>query len=117
MRGPVSVLARPEALRLADGDTATVELVEYYGHDTLYVVRLDGADTVRVRSGAGPRWRRGDRVAVTHAGTPATAWPASWPVRPRVRPRFGTVAAARRRQPSRKLGPTRCRDDRCRSAA
>jgi iron(III) transport system ATP-binding protein len=73
--GAVSVLARPEALRLADGDSATVELVEYYGHDTLYVVRLDGADTVRVRSGLGPRWRRGDRVAVTHDGAPASAWP------------------------------------------
>jgi iron(III) transport system ATP-binding protein len=77
VEGSVSVLARPEALRLADGDTATVELVEYYGHDTLYVVRLDGADTVRVRSGAGPRWRRGDRVTVTHGGAPANAWPAS----------------------------------------
>ena len=74
--GPVSVLARPEALRLTDGDSATVELVEYYGHDTLYVVRLDGADTVRVRSGLGPRWRRGDRVTVTHDGAPANAWPA-----------------------------------------
>jgi iron(III) transport system ATP-binding protein len=72
----VDVLLRPEDLGVAPGDGAVVELVEFYGHDTLYDVRLDGGDSVRVRVGAAPTLRRGDRVAVSYVGPPATAWAA-----------------------------------------
>jgi iron(III) transport system ATP-binding protein len=75
--GPVQVLVRPEALRLAPGEGATVELTEYYGHDTLYVVRTDGGVQVRVRAGAAPVVTRGDRVALSYAGPPTVAYPAA----------------------------------------
>jgi iron(III) transport system ATP-binding protein len=76
--GPVQVLVRPESLRLAiDGDRgagATVEITEYYGHDTLYVVRTDGGVQVRVRAGSVPVAGRGDHVSLTYAGPPTTAF-------------------------------------------
>ncbi len=74
--GVVTVLARPEELVVADVDAGTVELVEYYGHDTVYAVDLDAGPSVRARAGSAPRWRRGDRVTVAHSGRPAVAWPA-----------------------------------------
>ena len=37
--GPTTVLVRPEDLRLVSGGAATVELTEYFGHDTVYLVR------------------------------------------------------------------------------
>jgi iron(III) transport system ATP-binding protein len=76
--GPVTVLARPEEIVLAAdgavGEGATVELVEYHGHDTMYVVGVDGGPSVRARETSAPRWRAGDRVAVAHSGRPAVAW-------------------------------------------
>ena len=90
--GPVSVLARPEELLLsvppaaaggaagnATGAVGVVRLVEFYGHDTVYVVELDdpelaGTAAVRVRVGAAPRWRRDDAVVVRHSDAPTAAW-------------------------------------------
>jgi iron(III) transport system ATP-binding protein len=72
--GSVQVLVRPEALRLAAGDGATVELTEYYGHDTLYVVRTDGGVQLRVRAGAAPVAARGDRVSLRYEGPPTMAF-------------------------------------------
>jgi iron(III) transport system ATP-binding protein len=72
--GSVQVLVRPEALRLAVGDGATVELTEYYGHDTLYVVRTDGGVQLRVRAGAAPVVTRGDRVSLRYEGPPTMAF-------------------------------------------
>jgi iron(III) transport system ATP-binding protein len=69
--GSVQVLVRPESLRLEQGDDATVEITEYYGHDTLYVVRTDGGVQVRVRAAAAPNAARGDRVSLRYEG-PAT---------------------------------------------
>jgi hypothetical protein len=71
----VQVLVRPEALAIAAGDGATVELTEYYGHDSLFVVRTDAGDVVRVRSAAATSLRRGDRVALRYAGPPTVAFP------------------------------------------
>ena len=76
--GPVDVLLRPEELSLADGRGATVELVEFYGHDTVYVVHLDGGAEVRVRASSAPVHQRGDVVSVRFAGEPTVAFePAS----------------------------------------
>ena len=73
--GPVTVLLRPEQLRLRAGTGAVVELVEFYGHDTVYLVRA--ADTVvRVRTSAAPTFQRGDAVSVEYAGAPAVSYPA-----------------------------------------
>jgi iron(III) transport system ATP-binding protein len=87
-QGPVEVVLRAEQLRLdplgaADGGgrgvPATVQLTEYYGHDTVYLVRPDGAEPVRARAGATPRFGRGDRVMVTYEGPPAVVFPAPDP--------------------------------------
>ncbi|HEY3143776.1 MAG TPA: ABC transporter ATP-binding protein [Acidimicrobiales bacterium] len=88
--GAVQVLLRPEELRLEPGSSngsgngngdscATVELREYYGHDTVYLVRADAdtSSTVRVRAGSVPQFSRGDRVVVRYSGAPAVAFPAT----------------------------------------
>jgi iron(III) transport system ATP-binding protein len=72
--GDVVVLVRPEDLAVQAGADATVERVEYHGHDCLYRVVLDGGPVVRVRVGSVPTHRVGDRVAVGHAGTAAVAF-------------------------------------------
>ena len=85
-RGPVEVVLRAEQLRLDPlaaanaggglGVPATVQLIEYYGHDTVYLVRPDGAEPVRARAAATPRFGRGDRVLLTYEGPPAVVFPA-----------------------------------------
>jgi iron(III) transport system ATP-binding protein len=72
--GDVRVLVRPEMVKLLPGDDAVVELTEYYGHDSLYVVRTDAGPTVRVRAAAAPVAKRGDRVALEYAGPPTVAF-------------------------------------------
>jgi iron(III) transport system ATP-binding protein len=88
-RGPVEVVVRAEQLRLdplgaanaeaGPGVAATVQLIEYYGHDTVYLVRPDGAEPVRARAAATPRFGRGDRVLLTYEGPPAVVFPAPDP--------------------------------------
>jgi iron(III) transport system ATP-binding protein len=72
--GDVDVLVRPECLAITAGDQASVEAVEYYGHDTVYLARRDAGPLLRVRVLAAPRYRRGDRVAVGYAGGPTVAF-------------------------------------------
>ena len=77
--GPVQVLVRPEAVALAPGDGvhgegAVVEVIEYYGHDSLYVLRTDTGAAIRSRAAAAPELRRGDRVALRYAGGPTVAF-------------------------------------------
>jgi iron(III) transport system ATP-binding protein len=94
-RGPVEVVLRAEQLRLDPLDSfdpldaargrgvpATVQVTEYYGHDTVYLVRPDGGDPVRARAAATPRFDRGDRVLVTYDGPPAVVFPAPGPEAP-----------------------------------
>ena len=71
--GTVDVLLRPEQLRLAPGTAAEVELVEFYGHDSMVVANLDGTH-LRVRCGPDPNVRRGDVVAVEFIGTDVVAF-------------------------------------------
>ncbi len=74
-RGDVDVLLRPEQLRLVEGDRATVELIEFYGHDVMVFLAIDG-QTLRVRTGPDVRVRRGDRVGVVFDGPAAHAFTA-----------------------------------------
>ncbi|MEO6317264.1 MAG: ABC transporter ATP-binding protein [Acidimicrobiales bacterium] len=72
--GPTTVLLRPEDLRLSAGGDATVELTEYFGHDTMYLVRTVDGTVVRVRAGAAPTHRRGDHVTVRYDGPAAISY-------------------------------------------
>ncbi len=88
LTGAVDVLVRPEQIVLADLDevqgaaagdcgAATVELVEYYGHDHVSVVLLDDGPTLRSRAPGPPPYRRGQRVAVSSTARSAPAFPVS----------------------------------------
>jgi iron(III) transport system ATP-binding protein len=85
--GPVDVLVRPEQLVLTglegssdgldDGGAATVQLVEYYGHDHVSVVVLDDGTSLRSRAPGAPTYRRGQRVTVRSAARSAPSFPVS----------------------------------------
>src|SRR3546814_7641577 len=66
--GPALVMLRPEDLRLTAGGDAEVELIEYYGHDTVYVVRPLSGPPLRVRAASAPEHERGASVSVTYQG-------------------------------------------------
>ncbi len=74
MSGSATVLLRPEHLRLVAGGDAIVELTEFYGHDTVYLVRTAAGRVVRVRAGSAPAHQRGDAVSVTYVGPPAVSY-------------------------------------------
>jgi iron(III) transport system ATP-binding protein len=84
-RGPLQVLLRPEAIELVVpgpgviGTSGTVELVEYYGHDSMSVVRTGAGDRLRVRSSTAERFVAGEDVVARYTGPPATAWAAVCP--------------------------------------
>lgn len=78
--GPLDVLVRPEECRISRGGDARVELVEFYGHDTVYVVDLADGTRLRVREGSAPSAARGDEIAVSYVGGPTIAYPAGSPV-------------------------------------
>ncbi len=82
--GSVDVLVRPEQVVLTDLEStgsmngtgaATVQLVEYYGHDHVSVVELDDGTTLRSRGPGAPPYRRGQRVRVNSAAVSAPAFP------------------------------------------
>jgi iron(III) transport system ATP-binding protein len=73
--GAVDVLVRPEHLVVRDGDRATIEDIEFYGHDAVYIVRPDAGPELRVRILAAPDFRPGDRVEVQYGGGPAATYP------------------------------------------
>jgi iron(III) transport system ATP-binding protein len=72
--GPTEVVVRPEHLRIVSGEAATVEAVEYYGHDVMVLLRLDG-QPIRVRTTPPSDPAIGDRVGVAYAGRSAVAFP------------------------------------------
>ncbi len=72
--GAVDVLFRPEQLELSDGNDAVVDLVEYYGHDTMVFVRNDFG-TMRVRCTPDIAVTRGQRVGLRFLGNQAQAFP------------------------------------------
>ena len=84
LHGTCEVLLRPEDLALCapgevggdDCKPVSVELVEYYGHDTVYLVTLDDGTRVRVREVSVPRFDRGDSATIRTTGRPAVAFAA-----------------------------------------
>ena len=72
--GPIEVLVRPEDLSVAPDGPATVTLTEYYGHDMMVTVNVDGDDEVQVRAPARSSWTRGDSVSVSYVGEAANAF-------------------------------------------
>jgi len=77
--GAVDVLVRPEEISIAPvgasaGFEAEVELVEFVGHDTTYLVRL-GDDLLRVRRPSAPVLARGDRAVIGFCGDRVTWFP------------------------------------------
>jgi len=79
-QGEVDVLLRPEQLELRDHGEATVDLVEYYGHDAMVFVRVPNShggtdDLLRVRSSPTTSVRRGDKVGLAFIGETARAFP------------------------------------------
>jgi iron(III) transport system ATP-binding protein len=75
--GAIDVLLRPEHLMLTRGTGATVELVEYHGHDHVTEIRRDDGQRLRSRAPGAPLFARGDMVDVAAAGPPAIAFPAA----------------------------------------
>ena len=51
-----------------------VELTEFYGHDTVYLVRTGAGESLRIRASAAPAHRRGDAVTVRYHGAPAVSY-------------------------------------------
>ena len=78
--GAVEVMVRPERVVAAPGDAATVDAIEYFGHDAVYRVRLDDGALLRSRVIGAPALAPGDRVDLGFTGPPAVAWPAGHPV-------------------------------------
>ena len=70
------VLLRPEHLSLHTGDAWEVEQLEFYGHDTLYVLRGERGEKLMVRAGGAPRYGNGDRASVRYQGPPTVAFEA-----------------------------------------
>ena len=68
------MLLRPEQLALLDRRDAAVDLVEYYGHDTMVFVRNDFG-TMRVRCTPDIAVTRGQRVGLRFLGNQAQAFP------------------------------------------
>jgi iron(III) transport system ATP-binding protein len=76
-RGPVQVMLRPEEIVLDGGVDARVEAVEFYGHDSVHVVRMTDGPVMRARVLSTPRFRVGDRVGISYSGRATVAF-SSW---------------------------------------
>ncbi|MDE2932862.1 MAG: ABC transporter ATP-binding protein [Chloroflexota bacterium] len=76
--GPATceVLLRPEHLALDEGGAWEVEELEFYGHDTLYVLKGEHGAKLMVRASGAPRYVNGDRASVRYDGPPTVAFEA-----------------------------------------
>lgn len=72
--GSVLVLVRPEHLSLDAGGDAVVQVVEFFGHDTVYVLQIRDTE-LKARVGAAPAHDVGDRVTVRYTGPATAAYP------------------------------------------
>ena len=73
--GQVEVVIRPEHLVIGTGGTdATVELVEFYGHDAMLVLQLEQGARLHARVPPHQALRRGEAVTVRHSGVAARSF-------------------------------------------
>ena len=72
--GTVDVLLRPEDLSIESGNGASIELIEYYGHDTTYELALRDGTSIRARMASAPKFARSDTVDVSFSGDTTVAW-------------------------------------------
>jgi iron(III) transport system ATP-binding protein len=75
LAGHVDVLLRPEQLRVSAGAAATIDSVQYFGHDAVYLTRLAGGTALRVRVLDVPEFRPGDTVDLTYVGGATVGYP------------------------------------------
>ena len=73
--GDVDVLVRPEEISLCPGGMATVTDVDFYGHDSLYVLQSNDGEELLCRSAGAPDYRIGDRVDIQHSGATSVSFP------------------------------------------
>ena len=73
--GDVDVLLRPEQLRVSAGAAATIDSVQYFGHDAVYLTRLAEGTALRVRVLDAPEFRPGDTVDLTYVGGATVGYP------------------------------------------
>lgn len=75
LHGTVDVLIRPEQVAMErSSGSATVELIEFYGHDAMVYLNLEG-QRIRVRTGPDTGVSRGDTVSLTYLGETALGFP------------------------------------------
>jgi iron(III) transport system ATP-binding protein len=75
--GAVEVMVRPERVVAREGEGASVEALEYYGHDAVYLLRLEDGSPLRARVMGAPLFGPGDRVALEFVGPPTVAYAAA----------------------------------------
>ena len=73
--GAVDVLVRPEELSLSTGSMAIVIDVDFYGHDSLYVLQSNDGEELVCRSAGAPDHRIGDQVDIQHSGVTSVSFP------------------------------------------
>jgi iron(III) transport system ATP-binding protein len=74
LHGDVEVMVRPEYITILPGNGATVESVEFYGHDSIYWVQPDDQPALRARVLSTPEFGPGDRVSLGYGGGSAPAY-------------------------------------------
>ena len=75
--GPIDVMVRPEDLLLVDGNDATVELIEYYGHDHVVLLRSRDGQRIQSRGTGAPRVDRGQSVGLRCEGAASVGFEVS----------------------------------------
>ena len=77
LHGEVDVLLRPEEFALTEGNSGTVDHIEFFGHDTLYYIRATDGQVLRCRTTGAPRFGIGADVDLCHSGERTVAFPRS----------------------------------------
>ena len=72
--GDVELVLRPENLILTNGDDAEIEIIEYYGHDSLLTVKLNDGTRLKVRTAPAAPHTKGDRVGLEHKDVEVSAF-------------------------------------------
>lgn len=77
IRGPVLIVARPEEIRVEPGGECRVQDVEFYGHDSVYLLACADGTRVRARVLGPPRLGVGDAASAAFCGPAVSAFPGS----------------------------------------